>query len=393
MAVSWHSSDTGERLASDTRSISWPPLRIEIALPDRAVLLRYVRHAAALLLVAVVAWNVLPDATWTSPGSPLTTLAGARVPAEPLPVYAPSGRPATAGYLGAAVVPSTSLALRSILPFALSQPSPRVRADVIEYTVQPGDTVIGIAARFGLQESTLVWANEELDSDPDFLSIGQAMVIPPVDGVYHTVARGESVASIAAKYKVEPEVIVNYPANGLTEASALAAGQKLMVPGGIRPAPPRPAPAPAPAAPAATAPAASQPSAAAPANAPVGSGQFVYPIMGRISQYFGRGHLGIDLYAPLGTPVYAADDGYVSSVNYRCDGWACGYGRWVVIEHGNGLQTLYAHLQSASVQPGETVSRGQQIGTCGSVGKSTGPHLHFEVIRHGTRVNPFGYLP
>jgi len=397
MAVTWDSSsDTGERLASGSPAVSWMAGGIVISRPQPTVLLRCARHAVVLLLLATAAWRAVRvqpawqvqvsvrQGTVVDTADTWTSSRASHTQASP------------EGYLGAAVVPSTSFALRDLLPFRLRQSTPLVRTSVVEYVVQQGDTVSDIAVRFGLSESTVVWANPELDTDPDFLTIGQKMVILPVDGVLHTVARGETVESIASKYQVEPRAIYEYPGNALSLPYTLVVGQTLIVPGGIRPAPPRPVAATAPAAaPAqsASAPLSTTPQVSAPAGAPVGEGVFVWPMAGTITQYFGRGHLGIDLYAQRGTPIYAADAGYVSAVRYTCDTWWCGYGRWVVIDHGNGLQTLYAHLASATVQPGDTVARGQQIGTCGDVGKATGPHLHFEVLRDGTRMNPLAFLP
>jgi len=117
-----------------------------------------------------------------------------------------------------------------------------------------------------------------------------------------------------------------------------------------------------------------------------GSGTMAWPVAGYISQYFGR-HTGIDIAGGSGSAVMAADSGTVTFA-----GWDGGYGRCVVINHGNGLSTRYAHLSSMSVSVGNSVSRGQAIGTRGSTGNSTGPHLHFEVLSGGSFVNPLNYL-
>lgn len=110
---------------------------------------------------------------------------------------------------------------------------------------------------------------------------------------------------------------------------------------------------------------------------------------GYISQGYWYGHLAIDIASAKGTPIYAADNGYVRSSQWS----SYGYGRMIIIDHGNSLQTLYAHMSTYYVSPGEAVKRGQLIGICGSTGNSTGPHLHFEVIRSGSRTNPYNYLP
>ena len=91
----------------------------------------------------------------------------------------------------------------------------------------------------------------------------------------------------------------------------------------------------------------------------------------------------------MGTAVVAADSGYVIKT-----GWSeYGYGKYVVIDHGNGFQTLYAHLSTILVETGQSVGKGERIGSVGSTGRSTGPHLHFEIRYNGTQCNPFEYLP
>jgi murein DD-endopeptidase MepM/ murein hydrolase activator NlpD len=129
----------------------------------------------------------------------------------------------------------------------------------------------------------------------------------------------------------------------------------------------------------------------------VGTGQLVWPVNGTITSRFGvrqhpvfgdmRFHGGIDIGAAHGTTVVAADAGSVIISTYNSS-----YGNYIVISHGNGMTTLYAHLSTRSVSVGDSVSRGQQIGRVGSTGVSTGPHLHFEVSVNGTRVNPSAHL-
>jgi murein DD-endopeptidase MepM/ murein hydrolase activator NlpD len=127
----------------------------------------------------------------------------------------------------------------------------------------------------------------------------------------------------------------------------------------------------------------------APAGAPKGSGRFAWPTQGLLSQRFWSGHLGIDIASRTGVPVLAADDGYV--VMAGRDTW--GYGNQIVIDHGNGYLTRYAHLQTILIKAGQSVKKQQKIGTMGTTGRSTGPHLHFEVIQGGVRRNPLGFLP
>ncbi|MEM6435446.1 MAG: peptidoglycan DD-metalloendopeptidase family protein [Cyanobacteria bacterium P01_D01_bin.115] len=128
-----------------------------------------------------------------------------------------------------------------------------------------------------------------------------------------------------------------------------------------------------------------------------GTGIFVFPVNGRITSGFGyrrhpilgtsRLHAGVDFGAPQGTTIYAADSG---SVIYA--GWYGGYGRTVIVDHGGGITTLYAHSSRLFVSVGQAVTQGQAIAAIGSTGLSTGPHLHFEVRQNGNPVNPMAYL-
>lgn len=287
----------------------------------------------------------------------------------------------------AAVVPATMRSFRGVIvPMAAPRRPPR--STVVTYVVQQGDNIVRIAHEFGLEVSTLLWANPALEDDPDLLTIGQELMILPVDGTLYKVARGDSVEAIAAKHKVEASAILEYPANGLGGSDALSVGQELVIPGGIKPAVPKPVPTARPAA-VVAAPAAPP----APDAVPAASGSLGWPIQGTLSQgYWVAGyasHRAIDIAAPSGTPIYAADAGYVSHVQWNV--WP--YGTMVMITHSNGLETLYAHMSSVSVSVGQSVSKGEQIGGCGSTGRSTGPHLHFEVRRGGANLNPLSHLP
>lgn len=282
------------------------------------------------------------------------------------------GVPTTRHFLSTESVPLTVRILRQTLP--LGEPKRIVRTTVLKYRVQPGDTVLGIAQKFGLKGSTLLWANDRLADNPDFLSVGQELNILPVDGALHVVRPGETVESIARRYKVDPTAITGYVGNGLKEPYTLKVGQELIIPEGIKPYVPRRVFA---------------YNGEVPQNAKKGSGQFVWPMSGYITQRYWQGHRAIDIGAPKGTPVVASDSGYVAVAQWS----DVGYGRMIIIDHGNGYQTLYAHLSAYVVDHGQSVGKGQLIGLCGSTGNSTGPHLHFEIIQNGTRRNPLGYLP
>jgi murein DD-endopeptidase MepM/ murein hydrolase activator NlpD len=252
----------------------------------------------------------------------------------------------------------------------------RARDEIIRYVVQTGDTIFGIAAQFGLAPETIMWANGRfVEDNPDLLRVGQELTILPIDGVYHQVGGTDTLETIAAAYEVESVAIINYPLNNLDPNNPqIAAGQWLIVPDGTKPYVPR------------TVVAYSGP---IPEDASKGTGVFGWPAAGQITQGFWDRHRAIDIGAWDGAPVVAADSGYVVAA-----GWDdSGYGRAVVIDHGNGFQTLYAHLQVYYVEVGDSVSKGEQIGEAGSTGNSSGPHLHFEIRQGTVQRNPFGFLP
>jgi len=250
----------------------------------------------------------------------------------------------------------------------------RPRETTITYKVQGGDTLYGIGQKFGVSGETVVWANAQEDS-PDVLSIGQELIILPVSGVYHTVQEGDTVESVAAKYKVEPTAISEFAANELKSPFELKIGEKIIVPGGQKPFVPRRI--------------VHAYQGPVPEDATRGTGIFGWPASGLITQRYWGGHRAIDIGGATGTPVYAADSGYVAML-----GWSSsGYGNMLIIDHGNGFQTLYAHLDGFNVRQGQSVKKGQKIATIGSTGRATGPHLHFEIHRGGVQRNPLGILP
>lgn len=254
--------------------------------------------------------------------------------------------------------------------------SDKPRDSVVEYAVQEGDTVGSIAEKFGVDADTIRWEN---GLTRDQIKIGQTLKVLPVTGVSHKVKKGETVHSIAKLYDSSAQAIVDFPYNSFSndETFELAIGQTVIVPDGIR-----------------------HPEVAQPgqqnrrqitpdAGTVVASGQFVWPTNGNISQSFAWYHKGIDIANRASPAVLAADAGTVVVA-----GWPdnSGYGNRVIVDHGNGTKTLYAHLQKIYVVPGQTVSRGSQLGQMGSTGRSTGIHLHFEVIRNGVHVSPLGVL-
>lgn len=248
-----------------------------------------------------------------------------------------------------------------------------VRTEVITYIVQPRDNLYLISERFRISQDTIIWANDRLEMDPDLLSIGEELAILPANGVWHTVKAGDTLASIAQRYKVSADAITGYEPNGLQEAAELTPGAKLIVPGGVKPFEPR---------------LVRTSAGMVTVNARPEPGRFIWPCSGAITQYYSKLHLGIDIGNVSGTPIYAPDSGTVTLA-----GWAGNLGNTVQISHGNGYITLCGHMRAVSVSKGQYVRRGQQIGEMGSTGKSTGPHTHFIVIYYGGHVNPIRYLP
>jgi murein DD-endopeptidase MepM/ murein hydrolase activator NlpD len=276
----------------------------------------------------------------------------------------------------------------------------RERRGVITYTVQAGDTLFGIAAQFGLRPESVLWANyDSLEDNPHLLRTGMDLAIPPVNGIVYTVADGDTVESIAEKYKVTPDAIYvdGYEWNLLKPGEQPFAGASLIIPGGSREFKAWTISA------AENAPKTSYDSSGAPvvrgnigtcgnvAPGLVGTGSFIWPAAKHwvSGNNYAGWHPGIDLAARLGDPIYAADNGVVIYAGWN--NW--GYGNLVVIDHGNGWQTWYAHNSEIYVGCGQNIYQGSVIAAAGSTGRSTGPHLHFETRFQGTLPNPFNVLP
>ncbi|MBN1220642.1 MAG: peptidoglycan DD-metalloendopeptidase family protein [Anaerolineae bacterium] len=264
--------------------------------------------------------------------------------------------------------------VRAAVPHTII-PKRAKEAEILTYVVEFGDTVFDIALRYGLAPETIMWSNPSLGDTPDLLRVGQELIILPVDGVYHQVGAEDTIEGIAATFKVEPEAIINYPLNKLDpENLMIQPGQWLVVPGGTKPFVPRSVIA---------------YSGPVPDDATRGTGIFGWPASGSITQGYWGGHRGLDIAAWLGAPIAASDSGHVVAA-----GWDdTGYGYFVAIDHGNGFQTLYAHLQAYYVEPGDDVAKGETIAEMGSTGNSTGPHLHFEIRQGTVQRNPYGFLP
>jgi murein DD-endopeptidase MepM/ murein hydrolase activator NlpD len=281
-------------------------------------------------------------------------------------------------------IPSTlqNQALAKIQLSPLGMTPTRIRPE--EYIVQPGDTVTSIANRFGVSINTILWENKL--SPTDLIRPGQKLIILPVTGVSHKVKKGETIEQLAKIYGVFKEEILEF--NGLSEKEALVPGQLLIIPGGVPPflSPRSPTRVSQPSR--LTVP--SKPSKTLPPPKSVPAGlAFIWPVdTWRITQYFSWRHPAIDLAGPVGSPIYAVREGVVVLVEKRYTG----YGWQVMIDHENGFKTRYAHLSEIFVSPGQRVEKGEIIGLRGSTGRSSGPHLHFEIDAYGRRVNPLDYL-
>lgn len=235
------------------------------------------------------------------------------------------------------------------------------------YVVHEGDTLSSIGQMFGVSVNTILWANSLPRGTK--IMIGQTLVILPVSGVKHVVVKGDTMSSIAKKYKGDIDEIRGY--NGISDDN-ISIGDEIIIPDGE---------------------VASVVSSTRPASSkltsvsgPSISGYFTAPFVNYRKSQGSHGYNGVDLVSTLGlgAPVMATARGTV--IIAKQGGYNGGYGSYVVIQHPNGVQTLYGHLQSVSVSTGERVAQGQVVGKMGNTGRSTGPHLHIEV--RGAK-NPF----
>jgi murein DD-endopeptidase MepM/ murein hydrolase activator NlpD len=277
----------------------------------------------------------------------------------------------------------------------------RPRTEVTTYTVEIGDTIFGIAEKFGLKPETILWGNTyTLGDNPHNLSVGQVLNIMPADGTYHRWSAGEGLNGVARGYKVNPEVIINWSSNQLDVNSLgdwsnpnIEPGTMLFVPGGQRDFVTWSAPRIS----------RSNPGVArllgpgfcgTIVDGAVGIGAFIWPANNHFLSGYdyspATNHYGIDVAGELGDPLYAADNGVIVYAGWNNHG----YGNVVVIDHGGGWQTLYAHMSVIAVGCGQSVYQGGVIGSIGSTGNSSGPHLHFEMLNEAYgKVNPWNFLP
>jgi murein DD-endopeptidase MepM/ murein hydrolase activator NlpD len=356
--------------------------------------LRLGTHVLLIALVLVIGW-IMRQFYSSAQVSPVTSQSEAALAAA-----LPTPTPAEASpELPAFTIIDTSTGIMRTVMLTTTLPT-RPREEVILYTVEQGDTLFGIAEKFGLKPETLLWGNQlVLGDNPHNLRPGQELNILPVNGTYYRWAAGDGLNGVAKFFGVDPEDIINYPGNHLDPEQIgdfadpnIEPGTWLIIPGGTRefvtwsaPVIPRDNPG--------VAKVLGPGACGSVVDGAVGVGSFIWPANNHFLSGFdyspSTNHSGIDIDGNTGDPIYAADNGVVVYAGWN--NW--GYGNVVVINHGNGWQTLYAHLDTYNVGCGQSVFQGNVVGAMGNTGNSSGSHLHYEMMYNGTKVNPWDYLP
>lgn len=254
--------------------------------------------------------------------------------------------------------------------------------EFITHTVVRGETPNGIAEKYGIKAETILGGNPRLGEESSLLQVGTVLTILPVDGVLHDVQPGDTLESVSLQYGIPAEDIIAYAPNNLEFPYRLQPDSQILVPGAVRElfvwTPPDLS-------------SVGGTSAEGGGVRPVivGTGTFIYPVNSRnFTQYYWYGHQAVDIALPEGSPVYAADTGTVTFAGWN----VYGYGNLIVVNHGNGFETFYAHLSSFNVVPGQIVYQGNVIGGTGNTGNSSGPHIHFEIRLNNVRDNPCWYI-
>lgn len=263
-----------------------------------------------------------------------------------------------------------------------SEKSVAARTSTEEYTVQEGDILGTIAENFGLKLNSLLWANNLTYRST--IKPGLKLIIPPVDGVIYTVKKGDTVSGIAKKYNTTPEKILSF--NNLSDEASLKISSTLILPDAepLKSTSVR-----------YTAPASSLLSGSSGQVArAAATGEWIWPtdsgcdITVYFHQYYIYGlHTGLDIDGDYSTTIYAAHSGTVSRAS-----WNGAYGNCIDINNGDGYKTRYGHLSKFYVSPNDVVNAGDPIGKMGTTGKSTGTHLHFEVMDGSTKENPLNFI-
>lgn len=254
--------------------------------------------------------------------------------------------------------------------------------EFVTHTVVRGETPNGIAEQYGIQPETILGGNPRLSEESSLLQVGTELIILPIDGVLHDVQPGDTLESVSQQYGIPVEDMIAYGPNNLEFPYRLQPDTQILVPGAVRQlfvwTPPDLA---------SVGGTSSEGGSIRPII--VGTGTFIYPVNSRnYTQFFWYGHPGLDIALSEGSAVYAADTGTVTFAGWN----VYGYGNLIVVNHGNGYETFYAHLSSFNVTPGQIVYQGNVIGGTGNSGNSSGPHIHFEIRINNNRDNPCWYI-
>jgi len=241
--------------------------------------------------------------------------------------------------------------------------SNQTQKQIVDYTVQPGDTVQSIANSYNISVNTILWANDLTSGSS--LKVGQDLNILPVDGVLHVVKSGDTMSAIAQKYKANSQDIISF--NSLANQDDIYIGDILIVPGGFMP---------------------KKASSLINSQIPLAGNYFIFPTQGTITQGL-HYYNAIDVANKCGTPIYAAAAGVIERAVYN-NSWNLGMGNYVTILHPNGTVTYYGHFEVVFVKPGDKVNAGDRIGLMGQTGNATGCHVHFEVVG---AANPLARYP
>ena len=252
---------------------------------------------------------------------------------------------------------------------------PHKREETVRYVAKSGDTITKIAHKFGLKVSTLLWANN-LTVKED-VHVGQRLKVPPVDGVFYKIQAEDTLNEIVIAHKSDAEQVLTF--NDISNTARLEVGKELFIPGAQKKFIPQKQ-------------VVSLPSSGYGGNIESLGFELRRPTKGVLTQGFHRGHYALDIANKLNSPIYASADGVVIKADL---GWNYGFGNYVIIDHGNGVETLYAHNSKLMVQTGDMVKTGELIALMGNTGNVWGPtgiHLHFELHIRGRKVNPANYF-
>lgn len=264
-------------------------------------------------------------------------------------------------------IPAPSDESLSLKPTIITDDEEEIQEQSIIYEVKSSDTIASVAKMFDVSKDTIRWAN---NLKTDVLKPGQILMILPVTGVVHEIKKGDTIETIAKKYKADKDEVYRY--NGLSDKSDIVVGDMVIIPDGKKENPIVSTLTP------------KKPKSKSSSKSKLIEtytnnieGYYTRPIIGGVKTQGLHGHNGIDIGSSIGTPILAAADGVV--IVARPSGYNGGYGQMIIIKHANGTQTVYGHLSAVGVIEGQTVSKGESIGALGNTGKSTGPHLHFEI--------------